>query len=128
MQASQLTGQRDVNNIAVNVSNQAIALQQARARYSTAVNTRKLQEQVLADDQKKFTFGTATFTTLIVDQRTLVAAQISEVGALGAYARARVSLDQVLGESLEKNNISIQEGLEGRMPPPLSPTANSGGR
>jgi len=124
LQASQISGQRDNNNIAVNVSNQLIFLQQARARYSTAVNTRKLQEQVIADDQKKFTFGTATFSTLIIDQRTLVAAQISEVGALSAYARARVSLDQVLGETLEKNNISLEEGIQGRVERP-SATPNA---
>jgi outer membrane protein TolC len=115
LQASQLTSQRDNNTIAVNVSNQLIALQQARARYATAVNTRKLQEQVLADDRKKFTFGTATFSTLIIDQRTLVAAQITEVTALGAFARARTSLDQVLGETLEKNNITLEEGISGNV-------------
>ena len=92
-----------------------IALQQARARYSTAVNTRKLQEQVLEDDRKKFTFGTATFSTLIIDQRTFVAAQLTEVTALGAYARARTSLDQVIGETLEKNNISLEEGIGGNV-------------
>jgi outer membrane protein len=115
LQASQITGQRDNNNIAVSVSNQVIALRQARARYSTAVNTRKLQEQVVADDQKKFTFGTATFSTLIVDQRALVASQLTEVTTLGSYARARLSLDQVLGETLEKNNISLEEGMQGRV-------------
>jgi hypothetical protein len=73
---------------------------------------------VIADDQKKFTFGTATFSTLIIDQRMLVNAQISEVGALSAYARARVSLDQVLGETLERNNISLEEGIQGRVARP----------
>jgi outer membrane protein len=123
LQASQISGQRDNNNIAVNVSNQLIFLQQARSRFATAVNTRKLQEQVLADDQKKFTFGTATFSTLIADQRTLVAAQISEVGALSAYARARFSLDQVLGETLEKNNISLDEGITGQVARPSNAPA-----
>jgi hypothetical protein len=52
---------------------------------------------------------------LIVDQRTLVAAQISEVNAMANFARARVSLDQVLGETLEKNRISLDEGLNGRV-------------
>jgi outer membrane protein TolC len=118
LQASQLTGQRDNNNIAVNVSNQLIALQQARARYTTAVTTRKLQEQVLEDDRKKFTFGTATFSNLIIDQRTLVGAQLTEVTALGNYARMRVLLDQVLGETLEKNNISLEEGMQGRVARP----------
>jgi len=128
LQASRLTSQRDLNNIAVSVSNQLIALRQARSRYTTAVNTRKLQEQVLADDQKKFTFGTANFTTLIVDQRTLVTAQLSEVGALSAYARARVSLDQVLGESLEKNNISLDEGIQGKVARPSALPADPGAR
>jgi outer membrane protein TolC len=115
LQASQLTSQRDVNNIGVAISNQAIALRQARARYSTAVNTRKLQEQILDDDQKKFAFGTATFNTLIVDERTLVAAQIAEVGAISAYIHARVTLDQVLGQTLEANQISLDEGVKGQV-------------
>jgi outer membrane protein len=136
LQVSQLTGQRDNNNIAVNVSNQLIALRQARSRYSTAVNTRKLQEQVLADDQKKFTFGTATFSNLIIDQRTLVGAQLTEVTAQGNYARMRVLLDQVVGETLEKNNISLEEGMQGRVARPSAVpaapapalTTKSGGR
>ena len=49
------------------------------------------------------------------DERALVTAQISEVNALAAYARARISLDQVLGETLEKNHISLDEGLNGRV-------------
>ena len=115
IQASHLTNQRDVNNIGVAISNQAIALRQARARYSTAINTRKLQEQILEDDRKKFAFGTATFNTLITDERTLVTAQIAEVTAIAAYARARVSLDQVLGRTLEANQISLDEGIKGQV-------------
>jgi outer membrane protein len=118
LQASQLTSQRDVNNIGVAISNQAIALRQARARYSTAVNTRKLQEQILEDDRKKFAFGTATFNNLINDERMLVAAQIAEVTAIAAYQRARVSLDQVLGQTLEANQISLEEGIQGQVERP----------
>jgi outer membrane protein TolC len=129
LKVSQLSEQRDANNIAVAVSNQMIALQQAGAKYSTAVNTRKLQEQVLADDQKKFTFGTATIATLITDQRALVTAQLAEEAALAAYAHARVSLDQVLGVILETNHISFEEGVTGRIaresrPPAFTPQAN----
>ncbi len=115
LQASELSSRRSDNNIAVAVSNQAIALRQARARYSTAVNTRKLQEQLLEDDQKKFAFGTATFNTLITDERMLVASQIAEVAAISAYQAAHVSLDQVLGETLEVNQISIDEGMKGQV-------------
>ena len=42
-------------------------------------------------------------------------AQISEVNALAAYAQARASLDHMLGDTLEKNNISLDEGLNGRV-------------
>lgn len=115
MQASQLSDRRDLNNIAVAISNQAIALRQARARYTAAVNTRQLQQQLLEDDQKKFSFGTATFNTLITDERALVAAQIAEVNAVAAYARARVSLDQVLGRTLEANQITVDEGIAGQV-------------
>ncbi len=116
LQASQLSDRRDLNNIAVAISNQAIALRQARARYSTAVNTRQLQQQLLEDDQKKFSFGTATFNTLITDERALVNSQIAEVNAIAAYQRARVSLDQVLGRTLEENQVTLDEGITGQAP------------
>jgi outer membrane protein TolC len=115
LQASQLTGQRANNEIVVGISNQVVALQQARTRYAAAVNTRKLQEQLLAAEQEKFAYGTAAFSALIIDQRNLVNAQISEVNALNAYARARDGLSQVLGETLDRFHISLDEGVQGRV-------------
>jgi outer membrane protein TolC len=112
---SQITEQRDTNNIVVDISARMSALRQARARHSAAVNTRTLQEQLLAADREKFSSGMATFNDIIIDQRALVAAQISEVNALAAYAHARVSLDQTLGETLERNGVSLDEGLSGRV-------------
>lgn len=110
---SQVSTQRDTNQIVVDISNQASALRQSRAKYAAARETRVLQEELLEVERKKFSYGISTFNDLIIDQRLLVAAQISEVSAMAAYARARVSLDQVLGETLEKNHISLDEGLSG---------------
>ena len=112
---SQVSAQRDTNQIVVDISNQVSALRQSRAKYAAAKDTRVLQEELLDADRKKFSHGIATFNDIIIDQRTLVTAQISEVNALGAYARARVSLDQVLGETLETNQITLEEGLNGRV-------------
>jgi len=112
---SQITGQRDTNAIVVDIAARMSALRQARARHSAAVDTRTLQEQLLAADREKFSSGIATFNDIINDQRALVAAQISEVNALAAYAHARVSLDQTLGETLERNQVSLEEGLSGRV-------------
>jgi outer membrane protein len=112
---SQISGQRDTNAIVVDISARMSAIRQARARHSAAVNTRTLQEQLLAADREKFSSGIATFNDIINDQRALVAAQISEVNALAAYAHARVALEQTLGETLERNNVSLDEGLSGRV-------------
>jgi len=110
---SQVTAQRDTNQIIVDISNQLSALRQSRARYQAARSTRVLQEELLTSERKKFSYGISTFNDIIIDQRALVAAQISEVTASITYARARVSLDQVLGETLEKNNINLEEALTG---------------
>jgi outer membrane protein len=112
---SQVSGQRDTNAIVVDISARMSALRQARSRYSAALNTRTLQEQLLDADQEKFSSGMATFNDIINDQRALVTAQISEVNALAAYAHARVSLDQTLGDTLERNHVSMAEGLSGRV-------------
>ncbi len=114
----ELTSQRDLNNIVVAISSQMNALQQARSRYTAAKDTRVLQEQLLAAEQEKFSSGLSTFNNLIADQRLLVTAQISEVNALATYAHARISLDQVLGETLEKNHISMDDAVSGRVSKP----------
>ncbi len=112
---SQVTSQRDINSIVVDISARMSALRQARSRYSAALNTRALQEQLLAADRTKFASGIATFNDIINDQRALVTAQISEVNALASYAHARVSLDQTLGETLERNGVTLDEGLMGKV-------------
>jgi outer membrane protein len=115
LQQSQLSGQRDMNEIVVKISNQITALRQARARYSAAINTRTLEEQLLEAEQNRFSLGTSTINDLVIAQRGLVAAQTSAATALANYARARVSLDQELGETLEVNHVSVDEALKGRV-------------
>ena len=111
---SQLRGQRDQNQIVVDISSQMAAVTQARARYATAKNTRILQEQLLAAEQKK-SYGAATYSVVMTDQRALIVAQLSEQTALAAYDRAKIGLDQVLGETLDRNHITVEEGLAGRV-------------
>ena len=51
LRQSEIKGKRDANQIVAGISNQVIALRQARARYSAAANTRQLQDQLLEADQ-----------------------------------------------------------------------------
>jgi len=114
LRQNELVTRRSQNQLVVDISNQVIALRQARSRYSAAVDTRVLDEQLLEKEQRKFSLGASTINDLVVAQRSLATARAAEVGALAAYSRARVSLDQVLGETLEKNNVSVTGALEGR--------------
>jgi outer membrane protein len=123
---SRLRDQKDRNQILVDISSQANALRQARSRYSAARDTRALQEQLLAAERKR-SYGTLTFNYIMVDQRALIAAQLSEMQATAAYARARVSLDQVLGETLERHHITLEEGLGGRVTRESAPAAIGSG-
>ena len=118
---SQVSSQRDQNQIVVDVSARLSALRQARARFAAATDTEALQQQLLEFDRKKFVSGTATFNDIIIDQRSLVTAQISVITARSTYAHARVALDQVLGETLEQNNIILEEALSGQVARESSP-------
>ncbi len=109
LRQSAVSGLRDSNAIVVAISNQLIGLRQARAKYSAAVNTRELEQQLLKSEQQKFTFGKSSISNVIGVQRALVGAQTSEIDAQAAYAHARVSLDQVTGTTLEINHVSLDE-------------------
>jgi len=115
LRQNELVTRRSMNQLVVDISNQVIALRQARARYTTAVDARALQEELLQKEQQKFALGVSTINDVVTVQRSLGAARVAEVAALTTYSRARVSLDQVLGETLEKNNVSVGEALEGHV-------------
>ncbi len=113
MRQSEVSMHKDLNQVAVDVSNQSIGLQQARARYQAAVRSRILQEQLLDAEQKKFKLGASTTYLVVQEQRDLAAAQSSEVASLVAYSNARVALDQTLGTTLQVNHISLDEAKTG---------------
>jgi outer membrane protein TolC len=108
-----LIERKSMNDIVVAISNQMIALRQARSRYSQAVDTRALQEQLLEKEQQMFSYGTSTIIAVVAARTVLLGAQLTEVQALASYGRARVALDQTLGETLETNHVSLDEALNG---------------
>lgn len=115
LRQQELRQQRQLNQIRVDVHNALIGLNQARARYQSAVKERVLQEQTLDAEQKKYALGASTAFQVIQTQRDLAQAQAAEVAALTAYSRARNQLDFATGEILAKYGIEIQEAREGRV-------------
>lgn len=122
---TQVSDQRALNQMVVDVSERVSALRQARAHYETARDSQRLQQQLLEADRKRFASGTALFTEIILDQRALVSAQISAITAESSYEHARVALDQVLGETLERNHIVLDEALKGEVSQRSDPPAAS---
>jgi outer membrane protein TolC len=107
--------QRAANQVRVDVKTAVIGLDQARARYQTAVDTRVLAEQTLEAEQKRFQSGISTVALVIQAQKDLANDQNAEVQAMANYTHAKIFFDAAMGRTLEVNRISMQEALDGRV-------------
>jgi outer membrane protein TolC len=115
----ELQFKRITNQVSVEVKNNLIGLQQARARYETAVNTRKLAEQNLQAEQNRFKFGAVTDATLVIAaQNELAADQTAELQSMANYTHAKIAFDQAVGQTLEVNHISMAEAASGHVARP----------
>src|ERR1022692_93198 len=102
-----------LNSIKLGVVNAQIALSQARAAFANAVEARRLQEQVLAGEKRKYELGTSSLFNVIQVQRDTTTRELAEVDACSQYVKARVALDNVLGNTLEVQNVDIGEARSG---------------
>ena len=110
---TELSTQKTLNQVQVDVSNYVVALRQARARHEAAVQNRILQEQLYKAEQEKFMLGASTPYNVVQAQRDLVAARAAEVSGLASYEAARIALDETLGATLEANHVSIDDARAG---------------
>jgi outer membrane protein len=115
LRQSQIQLGKDLNQVAVDVSNYVVAMRQARGRYRAAVQTRILQEKLLDAEQKKLAGGASTPFNVVQQQRDLVTAQSAEIAALVDFSNARLALDQTLGMTLDRNHVSIEDARDGRV-------------
>jgi len=115
LRQNQLLYQKAAAQIRVDVKNAVIGLQQARARYETAVATRSLAQQTLEAEQNRFRFGESTIATVVQAQRDLAGDQSAEVQSMANYTHAKVAFDEAVGQTLDVNNISLQEATEGHV-------------
>lgn len=115
LRQAEIRQQQLINEVRVDVRNALTALQQASAAYQAALKARTLQEQTLDAEQKKYQLGVSTVFLVIQAQRDLAQARSQEVSAESQYAKAKVNLDQVLGRTLEVNDISIEEAMKGQV-------------
>jgi outer membrane protein TolC len=115
LRQAELKLQRAANQVTVDVKTALIGLHQARARYETAVDTRKLAEQSLKDEQNRFQHGVSSVTLVIQAQRDLANDEDAEVQAMANYTHAKIAFDMAMGRTLNVNHISMQEAVAGRV-------------
>ena len=120
---SQLRRQQFEDQVRLEVADAYVAMQQARAAYEAAVQSRVLQEQSVDVEQATFDVGLATNYLVIQYQTYLAQARSTEVAAKGAYAKAKVALDRATASTLEVNQVSIQEAQNGRVSRTSAPIA-----
>ncbi len=115
LRQNQLQYQKTAAQIRVDVKNAVIGLQQARARYETAVATRALAQQTLEAEQNRFRFGESTIAIVVQAQRDLAGDQSAEVQSMANYTHAKVAFDEAVGQTLDVNGISMEEAAAGRV-------------
>jgi outer membrane protein TolC len=115
---TQLRRQQFEDQVRLEVADAYVAMQQARAAYDAAVQSRVLQEQSVKVEQETFDVGLATNYLVIQYQNYLAQAQSSEVAAKGAYAKAKIALDRATASTLDVNQVSVQEAQNGRVSRP----------
>jgi outer membrane protein len=120
------------NQVRVEVQNAVIGVQQAQAQYQSAVQQLRFQQETVDAEEKKLAVGASTTYNVILTQRDLVTAQSNQVAAESTYAKAKVEVDRATGQTLNNNDISIDEAFRGvvsrppsaipAVPPPSLPT------
>jgi outer membrane protein len=115
IRTGELQLQKAVAQVRLDVRNAVIGLQQARARYETAVATRTLAQQTLEAEQKRFQFGESTIPLVVQAQRDLAVDQTAEIQAMANYTHAKIAFDQAVGQTLEVNNVSMSEAASGHV-------------
>ena len=124
LRQTQLTTEKSLNQVIVDISNDLIAVQQARARYAAAVKNRELQQQLLDAEQRKFLLGASTPYNVTQQQRDLANASATVLSAMVTYTSARIALDQATGSTLDVNHVSIGEAQSGKVARPSTLPAN----
>lgn len=117
------------NTILVSIRNAQILLEQGRARVTAATEARRLAEQVLQDEQKKYQLGSSTSYNVVLRSRDLTSAQGTELRSRIDLIEAAVSFNQAVGRTLEVHHISVADAAAGASPRELNiPGAMDGDR
>ncbi len=101
------------DRIRADIENAAIALETAQSAYEAAVASTGYQEQLLDAERDKLALAQSTNLLVIQNEATLAQARSTEIAARSNWMKARIALDRALGNLLQKNNISLDDAIQG---------------
>jgi len=112
--ASILTQRQDMtrlqqaqNNIVLAIREAQIALEQARATLTSAIQSRELQQESLDAEVKKLNLGVSTTLNVSIIQNQLQAALGTELQARVNLVIDKVNFDNVMGRTFSANAITV---------------------
>lgn len=107
------TDVRSQSQVEIDVQNALITLRQSREQARAAHESVVLEQQKTDAEQKKLAAGLSTSYNVILVERDLFSAQLAEVQARDVYAKAKVTLDQAMGVTLDTNHIDLDDAIRG---------------
>jgi len=115
---SQIRLQQLYTQLRIQVTNAQFALTNDRAAVNAAQSARDYAAQALDAEQKKYRLGASTTANVLQMERNLATAEDNSISATAAYARDRVSLEQILAVTLDRYGINIEDSAKGRVQTP----------
>lgn len=112
---SQLRLQQLYVQVKMKVTNQLFALQNDRAQVKSAEASQNYALQSLNAEQKKYRLGASTTANVLSQTRNYETAQDNLIAAQTAYAVDRAALSELVADTLEKYNISIEDAASGNL-------------
>jgi outer membrane protein TolC len=110
---AQMRLQQLYTQMRMQVINAQYALTNDRAQLESAQKARDYNAQSLDAEQKKYQLGASTTANVLLQSRNLSAAEDTLFSAEAAYGKDRASLRQLLANTLDAYNISIQDAATG---------------
>ena len=115
MRQSQDTLVKNQNQVETDVLNALTALRQGKSQIAAAQEAVRLNQLRLDAENEKLSVGLSTSYNVILVQRDLFSSQLAEVQARDTFAKALVALDQAEGMTLDRNHISLDDAIRGRV-------------
>lgn len=112
---AELNFKQSQNNLALSIRSEVFALEQDRARILAAREAQRFAEENLDAEQKKYALGASTSFNVMSMQAALAIAQETTISAEIAYAKQRVQLDLDTAQTLDNNDIVLNEAVTGQI-------------